>query len=125
MKEFINTQLTLLSPNEGGRSTPLFACAYGESYRPHIVLGDPNQRKAIVVERDGVRNWIEEEYLGVAFFDGPKGDPLPTGEDMIVTMTLCYAPSPVYDKVQADATFTLREGGRVIGFGKIIRRWKE
>jgi hypothetical protein len=34
-------------------------------------------------------------------------------------------PTVDYEKVIPDATFTLREGVRIIGYGKIIRKWIE
>ncbi|MDP6046440.1 MAG: hypothetical protein QGG25_12585 [Phycisphaerae bacterium] len=124
IREFILTRLTLLSAEEGGRQTPIFVCAYQARYSPHIVIGDPGQRKAIVVEKDGVKT-STELYLGVTFWDGPKIDPLPTGQAMEIEMMLFYAPSAIYDNAISGQTFTLREGSRIIGFGEILDRWKQ
>ncbi len=88
----IATRLTLLSQGEGGRRTPLSTGTFRGTYWPHIVIGDVRQREAIVVERDGVPNVLDEEYLGVAFWDGPKTNPLPTGDPMEIVLRLCYEP---------------------------------
>ena len=121
----IATRFTLLSEDEGGRSTPLLPSAYGGAYRPHIVIGDQHQREPIVRERDGFPNVLDEEYLGVAFWDGPKTSPLPTGTPMQIVLRLCYRPSSMYDAVAPGATFTLREGGRIVGFGEVTGRWRQ
>ncbi len=125
MSEMIATRLTLLSQGEGGRSAPLSTGAYGNTYRPHIVIGDIHQREVIMVERDGFPNVLSEDYLGVAFWDGPRTNPLPTGDPMEIVLRLCYEPVSMYDGVVPGATFTLREGTRIVGFGEVMRRWKE
>jgi hypothetical protein len=91
----------------------------GLQYRPHIVVGDPNQREAIV----GAGRVIAEEYLGVAFSSGP--DRISLGHAIRVEMMLIYWPSLDYRKAVPGATFTLREGGRIVGQGRITRRWTE
>jgi hypothetical protein len=40
-------------------------------------------------------------------------------------MALVHAPAELYDKVQPSATFTLREGPKIIGFGQVLKRRKE
>ncbi len=124
VSEMIAARLTLLAEEDGGRKTPLSTSAYGNVYRPHIVIGDPGQRESVVVERDGYPNVLAEEYLGIAFSDGPKTDPLPQGVPLEIVLSLCYGPSAMYDTVVPGATFTLREGPKVIGFGEVTRRWK-
>jgi hypothetical protein len=52
-KEFIMVTLTMLSKEDGGRNQQLSSGAFGGIYRPHIVIGDPLQRKAIVIEKNG------------------------------------------------------------------------
>jgi hypothetical protein len=123
--EYIKTNLTLLPPEAGGRQTPLMSIGYGGKYRPHIVLGSPDQREAIIIEKDGLKNYIDEQYLGVAFWDGPSEKFLPTNKPIDITMALMYAPHEQYNDVQPGATFTLREGPRIIGYGKVNERWSE
>jgi len=114
----IEANLTFLSPHEGGR-THLNMKLKGLSYRPHIVIGDPNQREAIV----GPGNVGLETYCGVAFADGP--DHIEPNVVYTVRMVLMYWPHEIYDPVVAGATFTLREGPNILGFGSITRRWVE
>ena len=58
-----------LSADEGGRALPkglLTSKQY--RYRPHLVVGDRNQRQAIFDDN----NRAMEHYLGVQFCDGPE-----------------------------------------------------
>ncbi|WP_262048951.1 hypothetical protein [Bradyrhizobium sp. Bra78] len=115
----IECDVTLLSPEEGGRTTSFPAGAFSNNrYRPHIVVGDPSIRHAAVDNR-GVST---EEYIGVAFSDGPH---LPAiGKEMKVLLALMYFPNPMYDKLRPGVMFTLREGPKIIGYGR-IERWLE
>ncbi len=61
---------------------------------------------------------MTEDYLGVSFHDGPAE--LPLGQEAAVTLTLMYYPYEGYDKLTAGTTFTLREGPRVVAFGKVV-----
>lgn len=83
---------------------------------PHIVLGDPLQRKAKV----GAGNHLTEEYLGVWVRDAP--DELAPGQSADVTLVLMYWPDEKYENVIPGATFTLREGPLIVGFGRVVSR---
>jgi hypothetical protein len=112
MNEFrcIKAKITLLSKDDGGRETiPILSeCIY----RPHIVLGNPNQRRAIVVG-----NEIQEIYLGVAFLSSPKD--IEFNKPFLTEMVLMYYPDTSYDSVIPGATFTIREGAKIIGYGEV------
>ncbi len=82
-------------------------------YRPHIVIGPQSQREAI---RNG--NVLTEEYLGVSFVDGPGS--MKPGESAEVSLALIYSPHVDYSKVKRGATFTVREGAAIKGFGVIL-----
>ena len=110
----IEVEITFLPPSEGGRTTPPVLVSGAGTYRPHIVIGDPNQRRAITVG-----NEIRETYLGVAFDSGP--DNVRFGEPLEAEALLMYYPNPEYDSVVPGATFTIREGARVIGYGHVKR----
>ncbi len=125
IREYIKVQLTLLAPEQGGRQTPIVKAAFGGNYRPHIVIGNPDQREPILVERDGVKNYIDEEYLGVAFWQGPDTDVLPNNKSIELVLVLSSFPNVQYEKVISCATFTMREGGRIIGCGRIDERWAD
>ena len=81
-------------------------------------MSTPSQRMAI---RDG--NRIVEDYLGVMFVGGPdKMDPGDTAE---VKLALMYAPKLPYTDVQPGATFTVREGPEIVGYGVVLSRGQE
>jgi hypothetical protein len=108
----IAARVTFLSPREGGRQFP---AANHQEYRPHVVVGDPTQRKALTA-KDG--RTLIEEYLGVCFTgDGRKFLP---GRTYDVTLKLIYHPQVNYDALTSNATFTIREGGTIVGFGKVL-----
>lgn len=83
------------------------------SYRPHLVVGDPERRFAIV--DDGGRG--EEAYLGVHFTG--SGQPLPPGVEHTVELSLVY-PGVDYSALVAGARFTIQEGGKIVGFGRVL-----
>ena len=62
--------------------------------------------------------YIDEEMLGVTFESGPD-DPK-VGEPLNVTLSLVFWPTPQYEKLQPGATFTVREGPQIVGFGKVL-----
>ena len=84
-------------------------------YRPHIVIGPQSQRVAM---RDG--NVFTEKYLGVMFVGGPEA--MSPGESAEVSLALMYFPEESYDEVKPEATFTVREGPLIVGFGAVLSR---
>ena len=112
-KPRIQARVTLLTPQEGGRSKPSFDF---QQYRPHIVIGNPSQREALV-SSDG--HSLVEEYLGIRFTG--NGNELTLGEEFAVELELAYFPDVDYSGLRAGATFTIREGGTVVGFGEVER----
>lgn len=107
----IHAHVTFLTAAEGGRQSPLVA---SDRYRPHIVVGDPDQRRA-AVDADGVGT---EDYLGVQFVG--SGLPMAPGTAYEVPLVLLYYPRVDYSALTIGATFTLREGGRVVGYGEVL-----
>jgi hypothetical protein len=81
---------------------------------PHIVVGDPSQREAQI----GPGSLLTERYLGVWVKDAP--DELSPGKSADVTLVLMYWPEEKYEDVSPGATFTLREGPKVVGFGQVL-----
>lgn len=59
------------------------------------------------------------------FTGGHKLDMLPTNEVIKVSMALMYSPDNEYIEVVQGATFTLREGARIVGYGKVLNRFSE
>jgi hypothetical protein len=115
----VECSVTFLTPDQDGRDIAFAPGGLsGNQYRPHIVIGDPNLRRAIIDER----GFGTEEYIGVAFNDGPALPEL--GKRMRVVLTLMYFPHPMYEKLTPGTTFTLREGTKVVAHGE-IHRWLE
>ena len=114
----IEAQVTLLSAEEGGRKWPLRLSLVEGTYRPHLVVGDPHQRRALV----NASGFGTEEYLGVQFL--PASSDLGPGETAVVRMYLMFydnAPA-VYERLIPGATFTIREGAKVVGYGRVLTR---
>lgn len=83
---------------------------------PHIVIQSPHVRTAKLDER----GYGCEAYLGVRFLvDDQPMKPVETTE---VQLELMYHPQVDYREVVPDATFTIREGGRVVGYGRVTER---
>ncbi len=61
-----------------------------------------------------------EEYLGVMFTAWPDG--YVNGASSEFQMELWYHPRVDYAKAIPGATFTIREGGRIVGHGVINSR---
>jgi hypothetical protein len=110
----IAAEITFLTPEEGGRKWwPLDLSS--ARYRPHLVVGDSNQRHAVI--RDG--NVIDEEYLGVQF--KPTDSCFKPGVAQVVILQLLYHPQVTYERLVSGATFTIREGAQVVGFGRVLQ----
>jgi hypothetical protein len=107
----IKAQITFLAASEGGRTVIPTGFSDGK-YRPHVVVGDPNQRKALLVN-----NVAQETYLGVAFVAGPSN--VVAGQSFIAELALMYWPNVSYDSLVSGATFTIREGPHIVGFGSV------
>jgi hypothetical protein len=108
---------------QGGRSVSFPPNALKtKSYRPHIVIGDINQREATVEIVDG-RKQSKEKYLGVTFFDGPED--VPFDLPIRVRMVLMYYPELYYSEVVPGETFTIREGDLVVGYGTIRAKYMQ
>jgi hypothetical protein len=107
----IRASLTLLPELARGRNTLL------RGYRPHIVIGPPDQRRA---KMQG--NTVVERYQGVVFLD--EYLTIEPGETVEVTMALMYywKPDALYEDVVPGATFTLREGPHIVGYGTVLSR---
>lgn len=110
-KPRVRVRLKLLTKQEGGRDTPVYD---NSGYRPHIVIGNPDQRKPII----GEHGEVTENYLGVCFLG--NGRVLELGHQYEVEVALIYYPEVSYDAIVKDVTFTVREGWRIIAFGEVL-----
>lgn len=115
---YAEVDLTLLAEREGGRKHPL-SLERKAYYRPHIVVGDATQREPVIRDYE-----LVEEYLGVQFRPCPVT--VYPGDSAQLILDLMYYPSLDYQKVKPGAEFTLREGGKIVGFGRIVNVfWQE
>jgi hypothetical protein len=110
----VEAEVTFIPESKGGRHTPPSLVFAGGSYRPHIVVGDPNQRRAVLVG-----NEIQETYLGILFESGPTS--VEFDVSIFAKFYLLYYPQVAYEAVIPGATFTIREGAKIVGFGRVIK----
>jgi translation elongation factor EF-Tu-like GTPase len=112
----IEAEVTFLSPEDGGRAhQPDLSAGV---YKPHLVVQPSDVRTAVI---EG--GFCVEPYLGVAFISGPV-QPTP-GQPSRVTLLLGYHPEVDYGALRDGATFTVREGGKVVGFGQVLRGYAD
>lgn len=110
----IEAEVTFIPKTEGGRETLPPLHLLDSYYRSHIVVGDIYQRQAVLIG-----NEIQETYLGVQF--QPTAEKLGFNEPFKAELTLIYYPHPIYESLVSGATFTIREGAQIVGFGKVKR----
>lgn len=108
-------ETVFLRTEEGGRHHPPNVNRPG-AYRPHFVVQGRDVRAA----KFGKSNDLSDEYLGVTFIAGPPE--VVFGESMRCTVALVYFPNVSYSEMSAGATFTIREGARVVGHGVVLER---
>ena len=86
------------------------------SYMPHIVVQGRDVRRAVIEhDRD-----LREPYQGVRFAAGPGNFRL--GDTAEFVLELMYYPELPYLDVQPGATFTVREGRKVVAHGVVLTR---
>ncbi len=82
-------------------------------YRPHLVVGDPDQKEVIVDSN----NTIQEDYLGITFIS--QNEPLIQEKEVIAKVLKVYSDID-YSNLISGATFTIREGGSIVGNGCVL-----
>jgi hypothetical protein len=113
-KPTLLVELVFLSREEGGRATvPVFGTP--AEYRPHLVAQDRTVRHARMVG-----NTVDERYLEVSFIDGPAQ--FGFGEPVRCILRLNYFPEVDYAELPPGASFTVREGARVVAHGVVLER---
>lgn len=83
---------------------------------PHIVVRAPAILEATLDAVDAEN----EDYLGVEFVDGPANYVL--GNTVEANLRLMYHPRVDYGALIPGATFSIREGGRIVGDGEVLSR---
>lgn len=114
----IEVELIFRPQPEGGRHIP-DGILTGYHYRPHIVIGPPDQKHVVIMQGYS----LKETYLGIAFARGPNH--IEPSCPVIAEAVLMYSPALEYSIVIPDATFTLREGPLIVGHGRVIKRWTQ
>jgi len=112
-RSLIEANVTFLSAEEGGRKHP---AENGPYYSPHLVVGDPNRRIAILADDNRT---LTDAYLGVRFLG--EGGPLKPNQPYDVRLLLIFYPHPGYNALVSGATFTIREGPKIVGYGRVTK----
>jgi hypothetical protein len=107
--------VVFLSPKEGGRQLSLPVFKYPAVYRPHLVAQDRSVRQARMRG-----NVIKEDYWAVSFIDGPAD--FGFGESIRCRLSLDWFPETDYAPLVKGASFTVREGPRIVGHGVVLDR---
>ena len=111
----ITAEVVFLRGDEGGRTRPpIFDRQH--RYMPHVVVQSRAVRRS-VTDPDGVNR---EPYQGVAFLEGPPN--YVAGDAGQFVLELMYYPDVLYADVRPGTTFTVREGGKIVGHGVVISR---
>ena len=113
MKKELRVRVKFFSKYDGGRTELPKDLLSSGNYRPHFVVGSPDQKQAIADEN----NVGLEDYLGVVFIKS-RGS-LMAEQELEASVSLLY-PGVDYSALKKEATFTIREGGKIVGNGKII-----
>lgn len=112
-RPIIEVDATFLPFEDGGRR--VMPDLKAGRYMPHLVVQPPDVREAVVEGGISV-----EDYLGVTFVAGPTL--VVAGEPGRFAVELMYYSDVNYGPLEAGATFPMREGPKVIGYGTVISR---
>lgn len=110
----IVADIVMLNSSEGGRNHGIEIDAESR-YMPHLAIDDRANRAA----RTDSNNQSTEHYMGVLFEPPISRDDPATGSGRY-PLRLMYYPSVDYATLRTGATFTVREGGRIVGHGIVI-----
>ena len=114
-RPIITAEVVFLRGDEGGRSRPpIFDRQH--RYMPHVVIQSREVRRSLT-DPDGVNR---EAYQGVAFLEGPSN--YMAGDAGRFVLELMYYPDLPYADVRPGATFTVREGGKIVAHGVVLDR---
>jgi hypothetical protein len=113
MTERLNVRVKFFSAANGGREQLPQDLLSSQIYRPHLVVGDPNQRRTLVNEK----NEITEPYLGVTFV--AQEGRLIAEQEIVAKIETIYS-GVDYSSLKKGATFTIREGGAIVGNGEVL-----
>lgn len=104
----------MLRASEGGRKHAI-DIDENTRYMPHLAIVDPANRAV----RTDSNIQSTEHYMGVLFEPPLSRDNPATGSGRY-PLRLMYYPSVDYATLKTGATFTVREGGHIVGHGVVI-----
>ena len=96
MSDHVELEVTFLTPDQGGRDSPLAL----NGYRPHLRVPP------------------DDKMLGVEFVGSDKA--VPVGTPVSALAKLVYASAVSYSALQPGAGIEILEGSRVVGRGRVI-----
>jgi len=109
----LKVKVKFFSPKNGGREKLPRDLLSSRVYRPHFVVGNPDQKRALVNEQ----NQSTENYLGVTFV--AQDAPLEAEQEIHAEIETVYT-GVDYSSLRKGTTFTIREGGSIVGNGKVL-----
>ena len=112
----IIAEIVMLSTADGGRSCGI-QIDYDTRYMPHLAVDDRSNRTP---KRDA-NGVATEHYMGVLFEPAQSLTDPSTGSGRY-PLRLIYHQRVDYNSLVAGTTFTVREGGRIVGHGVVIER---
>ena len=110
----IIADIVMLRASEGGRNHAIEIDA-NTRYMPHLAIDDRANRAAQIESN----KLSTEHYMGVLFEPPLSRDDPATGSGRY-PLRLMYYPSVDYAALRTGATFTVREGGHIVGHGIVI-----
>ncbi len=99
----INAKVAIRFFEDGGRKSPVDLNSH--QYRPHFKLLE------------------DDELLGVEFIQGSHA-PVKPGESAYAIVRLLYYPEVNYSKLIEGTEFSILEGAKVVGHGRVISRYE-
>ncbi len=112
----IIADIVMLSTDQGGRTCGI-QIDNEARYMPHLVVDDRANRSA-KRDENGVST---EHYMGVLFEPAEDLTDSRTGSGRY-PLRLMYHPQVDYKSLAVGTTFTVREGGSIVGHGVVIQR---
>ncbi len=109
----IIADIEMLHSNDGGRMRAI-AIDADSRYMPHLVIDDRANR----VAQQGV-NGVSENYMGVWFAPALAVTDARTGSGRY-PLRLMYHSIVDYTALTPGATFTIREGDKIVGHGVVV-----
>lgn len=113
MNNELTVKVKFFSSINGGRSILPPDLLSSGGYRPHLVVGNLDTKESTAA----LNNTIQEDYLGIVFIS--QEEVLIPEKEVIAKVKKVYCDVD-YSKLISGATFTIREGGSIVGNGCVL-----